>query len=102
MWARQHVTAPIRASIFASLCLLICLVAVPKAHAITPLPIPDPKPGSYGLEATKLQPAPTTTATISTPSNGGSFSTSPITVSGLCTTGLLVQVYDNGALVGAV
>lgn len=101
MWARQHFTAPIRAGIFASLCLIL-LLAVPKAHAITPLPVPQPKANSYGLEATKLQPAPTTTATISTPSNGGSFSTSPITVSGLCTTGLLVQVYDNGALVGAI
>jgi hypothetical protein len=71
-------------------------------HALTPLPTPPPSGGSYGLEATKKQPAPTTTASISTPSNGASFSTSPITVSGLCTTGLLVQVYDNGVLAGAL
>jgi hypothetical protein len=90
-----------RAGVIAGLCLLLLFVA-PHAHAITPLPVPAPKPGSYGLEATKLQPAPTTTATISTPGNGGSFSTSPITVSGLCTTGLLVQVYDNDVLVGAI
>jgi hypothetical protein len=37
------------------------------------------------------------------PGNGTSVtSTAPITVSGLCTTGLLVQVYDNGVLVGSV
>jgi len=79
------------------------VIASPTAvNAITPIPNPAPAPGSYGLEATKLQPAPTTSATISTPANGASFSTSPVTVSGLCTTGLLVQVYDNGALVGAI
>jgi hypothetical protein len=85
--------------------VLVCLVAtaVPsRAHAINQLPIPDPKSNSYGLVATKKQPAPTDAATITTPGNGGSFSTSPITVSGLCKTGLLVQVYDNNVLVGSI
>jgi hypothetical protein len=72
------------------------------ARAITPLPTPAPGTGSYGLEATKKQPPPTTTATITTPGNGGSFTDSPITVSGLCTTDLLVQIYDNGVMVGSV
>jgi hypothetical protein len=76
--------------------------ATQQAHAITPLPTPQPKAGSYGLEATKKQAPPTTSATISTPGNGGSFSDSPITVSGLCTTGLLVQIYDNDVMVGAI
>jgi hypothetical protein len=97
MWAkRTH--KPI--SIAALLCLLLLVPA--RAHAITPLPQPPPQPGSYGLEATKLQPPPTTSATIVTPGNGASFTDSPITVSGLCTTGLLVQVYDNGALIGSI
>ena len=73
----------------------------PSASAITKIPDPPPSPGSYGLEATKTQAPPTTSATITTP-QGGAFSTSPITVSGLCTTGLLVQIYDNGVLVGAI
>jgi hypothetical protein len=73
----------------------------PSASAITKIPDPPPSGGSYGLEATKKQPAPTTAAHITSPS-GGSFSTSPITVSGLCTRGLLVQVYNNGVLAGAV
>jgi len=81
---------------------VLVVVSPTVANAITPIPNPPPAPGSYGLEATKLQPAPTTSATISTPANGASFSTSPVTVSGLCTTGLLVQVYDNGALVGSI
>lgn len=72
------------------------------ASAITPLPNPEPKPGSFGVEATKPQPAPTTGATISTPGNGSSFTKSVITVSGICPKGLLVEVFDNGVMVGAV
>jgi hypothetical protein len=80
----------------------VLLLVSAQAHAITPLPNPPPGVGSYGLEATKLQPPPTTVATISTPNDGASFDQSPITVSGLCTTGLLVQIYDNGVLVGSI
>jgi hypothetical protein len=86
--------------------LLIATVAMllttTPVSAITRLPIPSPEADSYGLEATKSQPAPTQGATISIPGNGASFTTSPITVSGICPNGLLVQVYDNGVLVGAV
>lgn len=83
-------------------CLLALFVLVRPTAAITPIPTPDPKPGSYGLEATKTQEAPTTGATITTPSNGASFSTSPITVNGICPGDLLVQVYNNSVMVGAV
>lgn len=83
-------------------CLLALFVLVRPTAAINQLPTPDPKPGSYGLAATKLQPAPTTGASITTPGNGSSFTTTPITVSGICPTDLLVQVYDNGVMVGAV
>jgi hypothetical protein len=82
---------------------LIGVILVPThTFAITPLPDPSPVSNSYGLEATKLQPPPTTTATIVSPNNGASYTTSPIAVTGSCTTGLLVQVYDNGVLVGAI
>ncbi len=81
---------------------LLALFATMPAGAINALPTPDPKPGSFGVEATKKQPAPTTGPTISTPGNGASFSTSPITVNGVCISDLLVQVYNNGVLVGAV
>lgn len=71
-------------------------------NALNPLPTPPPAPGSYGLEAVKKQPAPTQGATVSVPSDGQSFSTSPITVSGLCPDDLLVQVYNNDVMVGSV
>lgn len=82
-------------------CLLAMVVPV-TVGALTPLPEPDPQPGSYGLEATKRQPPPTQAATITTPGNGASYNTSPITVSGICQTGLLVEIYNNGVMVGAV
>jgi hypothetical protein len=78
------------------------LTVTPLASAITPIPDPAPSADSYGIEGTKPQPPPTTTATVVTPNGGASYSTSPITVTGSCTTGLLVQVYDNGVLVGAI
>jgi len=84
-------------------CLLSLFVLVKPASAqLTPITPPDPKPGSFGIEATKKQDPPTQGATISTPGNGSSFTTSPITVSGICPKGLLIQVYNNGVMVGAV
>lgn len=90
------------ALIFIGACLLALFVLIKPVEAINPLPTPNPIPGSYGLAATKTQEAPTLGATITTPGNGASFGESPITVSGICTTDLLVQVYNNGVMVGAV
>lgn len=89
-------------SVLAGALLYMLSVTGASVSAITALPTPDPIPGSYGVEATKKQPAPTEGASISTPGNGASFSTSPITVNGICPKGLLVQVYDNGVMVGSV
>jgi hypothetical protein len=84
------------------MCLLaLCAFTQPVA-AINQIPTPAPKPGSYGLEATKTQPPPTQGATITTPGNGASFTTSPIPVNGICPNDLLVQVYNNGVMVGSV
>ena len=85
-----------------SLMIVSLLVVSSTTRAITPLPTPDAKPGGFGLEATKTQAPPTMGATITTPANGTSSSTSPITVNGLCPQGLLVQVYNNGVMVGSV
>lgn len=83
-------------------CLLALFVCARPAAAITALPTPNPKPGSYGLEATKTQPAPTVAASITTPGNGASFASSPITVNGICPNDLLVELQNNGVMVGSV
>ena len=88
--------------IFIGGCLLALFATARPVSAITALPTPAPQPGSYGLEATKTQPPPTQGATITTPGNGASFASSPIPVNGICPTGLLVQIQDNGVMVGSV
>lgn len=81
----------------------VALLSAGQAYAqITPLPTPDPAPGGYGLQAVKKQAPPTVGATITVPGNGASFTDSPITVQGICPTDLLVQLYNNNVMVGAV
>lgn len=85
------------------LCLLLAAIILSSpVSALDPIQTPNPMPGSYGLEATKTQPPPTQGATITTPGNGSSFATSPVTVNGICPAGLLVQIYNNNVMVGSV
>lgn len=44
---------------------------------------------------------PTRGATISQPANGAVFSSTPISVSGICPAGLLIKIFDNGVFVGS-
>ena len=61
----------------------------------------NPQSTSFGLEGRISSPAPTQPATIGTPSNGQVFTSTPITVAGLCKSGLLVKVFSNNVFVGA-
>jgi hypothetical protein len=86
--------------LFAAVALSLLLVAPGAAGA---LGSPDPEQsGSVGLEGRISTAPPTQAATISTPRNGQSFSSSPITVAGLCKTGLLVKIFSNNVFVGSV
>jgi hypothetical protein len=49
-----------------------------------------------------MQPPPTVAATITTPGSGASFANSPTTVNGICPNDLLVQIQNNGVMVGSV
>lgn len=82
--------------------LSLALFSQSASAQLNPIPTPDPKPGSYGIGATKTQEAPTQGATITTPGSGASYTESPITVSGICPAGLIVQIYNNGVMVGSV
>jgi hypothetical protein len=57
--------------------------------------------GSAGVEGTIPSGPPQNAATITVPKNGQTFTAIPITVSGICQTGLLVEVFDNGVFVGS-
>src|SRR5665213_999026 len=71
------------------------LVFAPPVMAVTT------KSGSIGIQGTIPSPPPARGATIVVPSNGDVFTNVPITVSGLCPTGLLVKIFDNNVFVGS-
>ncbi len=57
--------------------------------------------GSVGLEGRISSPPPTTPAVISFPNDGAVISTMPVTVTGICPTGLLVKIFKNNVFAGA-
>lgn len=57
--------------------------------------------GPVGVEGVIPSEPPSQAATISVPTNGQTFSTIPITVSGLCPKGLLVEIFKNGVFSGS-
>jgi hypothetical protein len=82
---------------------LACLLAL-IGVAIAPLKsqaVENPQSGSTGLQGKISSPPPTTPATISLPRDGQSFSTLPVTVSGICPKGLLVKLFKNNVFAGA-
>ncbi|HET9174102.1 MAG TPA: PKD domain-containing protein [Candidatus Saccharimonadales bacterium] len=62
---------------------------------------PSPGSASLGLETTIPSAAPTRAATIVTPTSGSTVSNIPVTVSGLCQSGLLVKIFVNSVFVGS-
>ncbi|HEX4774686.1 MAG TPA: hypothetical protein VH234_04165 [Candidatus Saccharimonadales bacterium] len=58
--------------------------------------------GSVGIQGVIPSPPPSRGATISVPGSGAVFTNIPITVSGLCPTGLLIKIFDNNVFVGSV
>jgi hypothetical protein len=86
--------------LFATALLLLLSVTLPRTvHGLGSQQ--NPQSGSVGLEGKVAAPAPTQAATISVPGNGQSFRTTPITISGLCKTGLLVKLFSNNIFVGS-
>ena len=63
---------------------------------------PPGQTGPPGIQGTTSTPPPTPAATIASPSSGRTFQSTPIDVSGLCTTGLLVKMFSNNIFIGSV
>lgn len=57
--------------------------------------------GAVGLQGVIPGNPPSRGATIAVPSNGSVFTTVPITVSGICPSGLLVKIFSNNVFVGS-
>src|ERR1041385_9148280 len=70
------------------------------AAAVAP-PAPNPQSGALGVEGLVNGAPPTQAPTISVPKNGQTFSSIPITVSGLCQSGLLVEIFKNDVFSGS-
>ena len=82
------------------LCLLVAMSGL--TPVVTALGSPsNPQGSATGFEGTVAGPPPATGATISVPGNGQTVSSTPITVSGLCASGLLVKIFSNNVFVGS-
>lgn len=62
---------------------------------------PGPAASSVGLTGNMPGPAPTVAATITAPKNGAHLSSSPVTISGTCPKGTLVEIYKNDIFAGS-
>ncbi len=71
------------------------------ASAAAPLP-ENPQSGSTGVQGKISSPPPSVGATISLPRSGQSFTTLPVTVTGICPKDLLVKVFKNNVFSGSV
>lgn len=85
----------------AILALIVVLLLIPVTTFAADQFPDQQKSGSVGLQGTISSGPPTRGATISVPGNGAGFSTVPITVSGICPTGLLVKIFSNNVFVGS-
>lgn len=79
--------------------LVIALSITTMAKAVNPPQ--NPQNGSVGLEGTVSGPPPSQAATITTPANGQTFTTQPITIAGLCPSGLLIKLFSNNTFIGS-
>lgn len=79
------------------------LFAISNHTASAGAPQPEnPQDGPMIVQGVVPSDPPTQGATIAVPSNGQTFTNIPITVSGLCPRGLLVQIFRNNVFGGAV
>jgi hypothetical protein len=75
-----------------------CLVLFTPASSMA---VTQQDTGATGVEGTVPGAAPNQAATIDVPKNGQTFSNIPITVSGLCPSNTLVEIYKNNVFSGS-
>lgn len=75
-----------------------CVLVAPASAQITP---PGPQDDTSGLTGKVETPAPSTAPSINQPTNGQNVTKLPITVSGLCSSNLLIKIFANNIFVGS-
>jgi hypothetical protein len=80
---------------------ITAVILLPGGVANAVMPPPGPSSGTVGVEGRIPSPPPTRGATIITPANGQSFTSTPITVRGSCPSGTLVRIYSNNIFIGS-
>lgn len=63
--------------------------------------VDNPQNGNIGIEGQIPAKPPSNAPTITTPKSGQAFSAIPVTVSGLCTTDLMVEIFKNNVFAGS-
>lgn len=88
---------------YVPLACLVLLVGVLLAISSVSTFAASPPPESNSVSLTGTVPAapPKTAATINSPANGQHFTTSPVTISGTCPPGSLVEIYKNDIFAGS-
>ena len=93
---------PRRLGVVGGATLVLSMLLVGQAAAGPPAFPPETASGSVGLQGEISTAPPTRGATITTPSNGAVLNSLPVTVAGLCPTGLLVKIFANNVFVGSI
>lgn len=96
----QHFWLEIRRALSTILVGALIVSSSGLASAAAPAP-KNPQSGSVGVTGTLPSAPPASGATITTPRNGQTFTNLPITVAGICPSGLLVKIFDNNVFMGS-
>lgn len=81
--------------------LLLAFISFTPLH-FSGVAFAETKQGSVGIEGKISSPPPSSPATISIPGSGQSFSSTPVTVGGICPKDTLVKLFKNGVFAGSV
>lgn len=82
--------------------ILLLVVGMTLAVCTVSAASPGPEAGSIGLTGAMPGKPPTQGATIDSPTTGQRFSETPVTVSGTCPKGTLVELFKNDIFAGSV
>lgn len=82
--------------------LFLIFGAQDAVFAQVTFPTTQQEQGNIGLSGQVSAPPPTQAATIVSPSNGATFKTLPVTVTGWCPSDLLVKMFKNNVFSGSV